>query len=688
VPDTVQAARPPWRWWPAAAGGAGLVAVTGWAAGRTGDGAGAWIDLAWVLLTAGPVALAWLIAALGVGWPLQRWLAPRTDAPLATRTVLGVAGMLVIDGSLGRIGVPVAGAWLVTGLGIVLAVTQLGAAGRRGPSPAPSRILLLAAPASAILLVAAASAPGWLWASEFGGYDALSYHLQLPKEWIAAGSIEGLPHNVYAHLPSFVEAAYVHVALLTGDAIAAAPACQLLHAAMTVLTAAVVGRCAARLGGPRAAALAAVVVIATPWTAIVGSLAYNEMAVALLLAGALLLLGEEARDRPVARGAALGLLAGAACGAKLTALGTVAVPVGALVLLQGGPIRTRLVTAATAAAVAAAVLAPWLVANAIETGNPVFPFAASLLGAGHWSAEQVQAWSEGHGFTGGVGERVAAAWNEWFRYGIGPSPDPAEPWAPQWSLLPWAALAGAAIGCATGRFRAAAARLVLVLALQIGFWIALTHVKSRFMTPAVVPAALLVVIGVLATPWTRSSRRLLGIPLALLLAAHAALVVFVYAGEKDGRPGAAIGAVDLFAGDLHALRLDETGLTDPQRTDLLATAPPALWINHLLDDGARVLAVGDAAPFYYRRPLVTYHTTWDRGPLARAVAADPDPSTWIEALRAEGYTHLLVDPTMLVVWQRSGWLAPGLDPDVIVPALEERLPRRLRFANGMLLYEL
>ena len=60
-------------------------------------------------------------------------------------------------------------------------------------------LLWTAAPAVAVLLVAACSAPGWLWASEFGGYDALSYHLQLPKEWLHLKKITTLDHNVYSH---------------------------------------------------------------------------------------------------------------------------------------------------------------------------------------------------------------------------------------------------------------------------------------------------------------------------------------------------------------------------------------------------------------------------------------------------------------------------------------------------------
>ena len=41
--------------------------------------------------------------------------------------------------------------------------------------------------------------------------------------------------------------------------------------------------------------------------------------------------------------------------------------------------------------------APWLVRNAVYTGNPVFPLATSVFGRGHWSGKSQQRWNDGHG---------------------------------------------------------------------------------------------------------------------------------------------------------------------------------------------------------------------------------------------------------------------------------------------------
>ena len=66
-----------------------VLAMVGWLAGHDGPGrSGAAGDAATVLLTSGPWALGWLLAAIGLGWPLRcRLLGDHTDA-LAIQTGL------------------------------------------------------------------------------------------------------------------------------------------------------------------------------------------------------------------------------------------------------------------------------------------------------------------------------------------------------------------------------------------------------------------------------------------------------------------------------------------------------------------------------------------------------------------------------------------------------------------------
>ena len=122
---------------------------------------------------------------------------------------------------------------------------------------------------------------------------------------------------------------------------------------------------------------------------------------------------------------------------------------------------------------------------------------------------------------------------------------------------------------------------------------------------------------------------------------------------------------------------------------MLASAPPALWLNHLLGPSERVLGVGVATPFYYRRGNLIYQTTWDRGPLSAAMRRAPDdPAGWFDSLRDEGYTHVLFDPTMLRVWQRAGWNDPLITDEVVAGALERHTGVERRWADGTALYRL
>jgi hypothetical protein len=654
-----------------------VVAVFVWLAGFSGPArGGAALDAAWVLLTSAPLALMWLLSAYGWGWPLRRWLVGDIPDGPAAQMGLGVAALLALDAGLGALGVlqcgGAIGAWVLLLAGPALAITQ--AARRRPRLPIPPWPVWAAAPAMATLVLAACSAPGWLWASEFGGYDALSYHLQLPKEWQALGSIVPLDHNVYSYLPGYVEAAYYHMAVLLGNGVESVYASQLLHAGLTVVTAAIVGRLAWRVGGRPVGAAAFAIVLGTPWVVVVGSLGYNEMAVALLLATGVLILHQAPPDT-ARRGAAIGVLAAAACGAKLTAIGFVAIPL-ALLVLAAVPPRRWPAAVGGAAAGGAIVLLPYLLRNWLASGNPVFPFATGLLGLGHWTAEQAETWTAGHLSDLGPGGRLSEAWRQVFRYGLGPAPDPREPWHPQWSLLPWVALCGLAIGLGARSLRPISWRLGMVLVVQTLFWIAFTHIKSRFMVPAVVPAALAAAIGI-GTFKLRMQRPVLTWFTVAFMLTWCALPLSILTRERLKAPAAMIGWVDVLTGD---------GLTDRDR-EALGETFPAVDLNYGLGRRARTLLVGEATPLYYRADTV-YQTTWDRGPLSEVMRESDDAAGWMPALRARGFTHMLVNPQMLQVWAREGWNDPLITVERVIGAAERFADLEREFPGGLRLYRL
>jgi 4-amino-4-deoxy-L-arabinose transferase-like glycosyltransferase len=654
-----------------------VVVLIVWLAGFCGpDRPHAFAEALWVLFTSMPLALCWLLAAFGYGWPLRRWLLGEGSDWAAIDMGLGVAFMLVLDAGLGAMGILQQsgglGAWVVVLVGFGLVIAQLRRVLR--PSAMVPWPAWAAAPAIAVLLLAVCSAPGWIWATEFGGFDALSYHLQLPKEWLALDRITPLDHNVYSYLPGYVEAAYYHLAVLHGDAIASVYACQLLHAGFTLLTAAVVGRIAWRHGGRAVGAAAAAIVLGTPWTVVAGSLGYNDMAVAFLLATGLLVI-QIAPPDSLRRGAAVGLLAAAACGAKLTAIGFVAVPLGLLMLAAVPPKRWP--APAVGAAIAAVLcLLPYLARNWVYSGNPVFPFATGLLGLGHWTQQQAEIWTSGHLPDLGLAGRFGEAWNQLARFGIGPNPDPTEPRRAQWSLLPWLAAGGLAAGLAIPALRSRSWRLGMVLAVQLVFWLAFTHIKSRFMLPAVVPAALALAIGLEAiAARTRSS--IFVTVLAIATRTWCCLPVVILLGERNRMPAAMVGLSDVLTGD---------GLSENERL-VIADAFPVVYVNHILAPETRTLLLGVVTPLYYRG-RVAYQTTWHRGPLSEIMRGSDDPRQWMVGLREQGFTHVMVNPEMLELWEYEGWNDPLLTAPRVIEAAEQYADLEREFPAGLRLYRL
>lgn len=651
-----------------------------------------------ILLEQLPGPLLWLLAAYGLGsWaavllPKQKWCTVDRELLVAAA---GVATLLWLDTVIGSLGL-LAFRWVAFAF---VAVPALGGVFRMrqwtrptAPTTAASWTLLGAIVPLSVLLVAALSTPGWLWQSEFGGYDALSYHLQLPREWLLHGAIVETPHNAYGYLPNAVEAAFMHLGALAGQKgmWAAMEATQLLAAGWTVLAAALTARLARRLVPDDFAALAsasaAVVFLATPWVIVTGSLAYDEPAVLALTAAALLLVAGS--DSIGARlGTLLGVLLGGACLAKLSTGPLVVAPLiaASVVLLHR---KTWKKAFALAALLGLCALAPWLIRTFMWTGNPVFPMLTSLFGTGPWTAEQLVIWNTAHGAHGSLADRLFLLFNEFFRQGIGPSPNPSEPWLAQWSIMPMLG-AGGAIALALRPVDAIrtrrAAMLVLFIVGSLVAWLLLTHMKARFLLPLAVPLAALATAGAIAVvPKAR-----IVLPLAVI--ALAIVPLAIYLNEAGGMPARGLARAEVFRGDL-ARRLLERAEHDTAAREVLDVGGPQLFLNHLLPSDARILLVGEAAPFHFafgtaEKPRLAYSTVWTRGVLEEAMLETSSPAEWIDRLEEQGFTHVYIHPSMLARWHQSGWLAAPLS-EANLASLSAALTPVKQFNNGAALFSL
>lgn len=663
-----------------------LVAViAGW--GGPHDPARGLLVVLYSLFGGGWAAGMYLLAGIGLGTLVAPMLRGAPGA-VAVQSAFGLALILAVSHGLGVAGLlqPPAGrvmALVPVVLGLVLLARRLARVAQPWARPVSPLVVLLL-PATAVLVVAASNPPGWLWDSEFGGFDALSYHLQLPREWLEQGRLWPVRHNVYSFLPGYVEAAFMHVAVLGGwSGSAGGPplvageglgliAAQLLHAMLTVtaagMVAAVTRRAAAvvttdaRVGG-WAAMFAAALYLSTPWSVVTGSLAYNEQAVCALAAGALLAI-MMCGPAPAVRGALGGWLFGSAICAKPS----VVVLLGPIVLLtllvHGGRGRWSRLVPAFVVGLAIAV-APWLTRNALAAGQPVFPLATSLFGSAHWTGEQVARYTAAHSFDGSLLDRL--------RLLVLPDPtDPAGPrhrglLHPQWCVL-FPVAGGACLLLLIprpGRSGAATARrqerqlgwtLTAGLVLGVALWLTFTHIQSRFLLPLLVPACMAFGVALArgapaATARREAVRRL--VPVTIVLVQTAALVV-QYSQQRGGQPNALLVPGPAFF----------TGAGAPRD---LAPLTPVQGINRRTPPDAVVYLLGSSTPLYVLRDVV-YATTWDTPPMLQV--GGNDARGWPDALRQLGVTHLWVDFAELSRLRRVGWLHPALTPVTIRLLLE------------------
>ena len=590
----------------------------------------------------GPVLAAWLLAATGIGAALLRILLP-ADAPgFATTAALGLGVM-----SLAALGLGLAG-WLNRPVAVALIVIGLALGGveviRRRESlesrvrewfraPAGWGLLwLVLLPPLAIVLVGAILPPGMLWRpDEPHPYDVVEYHFQVPREWYELGRIVPLRHNVFSYFPFNVEMHYLLAMHLRGGPWRGMYLAQLMHAAHVVLTViAVYGFARALAPKKSGAVIAGVVAASVPWLTLLAPIGYNEGG--LLLYGTLAvgwaIRAIAAPERRLRTFVLAGLMAGFACGTKLTAVPMVlfAVPAALVVeslITRRLSLRSALAGAAVFVAAGTLACSPWLVRNVAWAGNPVFPEGMSLFGKAHFTDAQVERWKRAHAAPPSQSTapaRVAAfgtqVWGDW-RFG--------------YVLLPLSLVA-----LLVARRHAPGWWLLLILLAELSvLWIAFTHLQGRFFVLAIPVAALLLA----RLDWGR------WVAAGAIVAVAAALIGW---WTVDSQLTPRLYGKQAWVGYLGVPGERFVQLHPPE----VETMPP----------DATLTLVGDASAFWYPRPMATlrYRTVFDVDVLPGASVLDawrgnraPEPGEW-----------QLVDPAELVRFSKTYWGIPAPPADV------------------------
>jgi hypothetical protein len=616
------------------------------------------VELVRALMIVVPPALAglWLVPLLRLGRIPLRW-----HLLLGAALGLGAAALLVLG--LGLAGLLHRGLWiaLLTGMFVAGAV-RLGrliggdrvapesepaaAAAPPGSSLTARYLPLLTAPFLSMALLAAATAPGQIWAEEGFGYDVLGYHLALPKEYHDAGRIAYAPHNVYANFPSNLEMLYLLAMVVHGDPVEAGTTANMIHLLLGVL-AVMAGWAAAREWSPAAGVVALVALGSVGWLPYLSGLAYVENGMlffGMVALGLLLHRLSRGADAPTDDTghlgwiAAAGLAAGLACGCKYTALPLIAAPLALVAAITHRRCPRAMLFSGLVFTVAALLtFAPWLAKNQAMTGNPVFPLAASVFPSSPagWGEDEAARWAAGHA-PGPHEQSLAARFGFLWKHVVA---DPEQRFGP---VILLAGVMGL-IGLAMKRARTTDTALLILLGMQLIVWMFATHLYARFAVVMLMPLSLLAARALGERPGALR-QRLVPAVLAAGCAWNAAFTAGLF-GREQVNPFPASAFYD---GEVPG-------------TEYLSL------VNHDLPPDSRVLLVGEARAFYFLRP-VAYAAVFNRHPLTDILNEADGDAAVVERLRAARYTHVLVN------WPEVARLSAtyGMDPR-IEPALFDRL---------------
>ncbi|MDQ3347162.1 MAG: glycosyltransferase family 39 protein [Acidobacteriota bacterium] len=466
-------------------------------------------------------------------------------------------------------------------------------------------------------------------------YDALWYHLQLPRLWLEAGRPVDLIHEYVSLYPLTWELVF-GAGMVLGGPVGA----KLLHFACLPLLALLVWQAARRYMPGVSPAFAAALVVTTPTLLWESTTTYVDLALALHSAAACYALARYAGTKERGWGIVAALQFGLAASTKH--LGVV-VTIIALTLFVVAAARSRggwtrlLRPAILIAMLAAAVPFPWYVRAWTASGNPVFPEMFALFGASppaRWDAMTDQGLAR-------------------FKMHFGLGRSPAALLALPWNVTVHGALFGGSLGplflvlvpglLFTRRHPAAVKWLVGGVVAYVAVWASpISSFQLRFLMPIVPPLALLAAAGLKSI----SVRAVTCVPRGHTIATCGVLCLAVF----NLPPFTSFHEADRRGWNgwlTHVLRESPVRVLAGRESEAayLRREVPSFgaWeaVNAQLPARVRVLAFSEGDQFYAGRPRVSHDATIARGAVWGAGAEDVDAA--VAALRHLEITHVLFD---------------------------------------------
>ena len=504
--------------------------------------------------------------------------------------------------------------------------------------------LLVIVPFAVYLLLGAVSPPT--------DFDVREYHLQGPKEWFQQGQINFLQHNVYTSFPFLSEMLSLTGMVFAADWWHGALVGQIVLSSFQLLSMLSVFSIARRWISKDVAWLGALIYLTTPWTLRISLIAYAEGALTFYLIAATMcaLLVRQVPGRVIGMSFVTGLLAGCSMASKYTGLISVILPTAAVIAVQFRKSRSKLSNDTKAAQNAfdpwrqlqrsatafslgvAAMIAPWLMKNVAETGNPVYPLGYSVFGGSEWSPKMQSRWKPAHAASEHDFSRIpehilgAAVYNKWTSGLLFALAVP--------SVLLW-------------RRNKSIPVILCLIVWGFAAWWAFTHRIDRFWIPLIPLLSL-----VAGATWLVSTSRAWKTFLVIVIAG---VTLFNLRFCGSALIGSHVGLMDLDAARQVTIRAD------------------IRYLNETLPAKAKVLMVGEAEVFDATFPLV-YNTVFDEC-LFELWTTLPDdnqrpaierrmlpPELTLQKLREQGISHIYVNWGAVLRYRTTYGYTEYVDP--------------------------
>ena len=516
-------------------------------------------------------------------------------------------------------------------------------------------------------------------------FDVVEYHLGGPKEWFQQGHIARLPHNVYTNFPFLSEMVILTGMVLYGDWEWGALAGQAATGGFIPLTALGLLAAGRRWFSFETGLMAALIYVTSPWTYRITIIAYAEGSLACYLFAsfyAALLFRENivvGGDLSTSRALSIltGLMSGSAMSCKYTGLISVIIPTGLLLVWaivcdrRDDCLRRMVLYGSLFLLGVMAAVGPWLVKNALATGNPVYPLGVPVFGGIDRDPEIDEKWRHGHA------ARHYESWSERLRdlpvkcMDVAANNDWHSPlmfgFAPLSLFFLMRRRESGALSQKASCQRSIVAMAWVSIAWQFATWWLLTHHIDRFYVPMFSLVALLAGAGV-SWPIARVDHSIGCRKRTVWQWTSGFIIMASMLFNAD---------VMLHLGGFHAGRLDLKAARD------IATPGRIRWLNEELESGrlppeTKVLCVGEAQMFHARYAYL-YNTVFDRCVFEQLCAepgSDDRRLRPVADIRADfhrlGITHIDVN------WAEIGrYRAPGSYgyTDFVQPERFEELQR-------------